>query len=220
MLLECGARINDKDCNGQTPLHAVCSNMQWRGREKLIIEMLLESGANANAVDKLGKTALDIIDAIPCFDTNPSFSRYKYSEKEKIARLLSIAIVKRKEEIEQFRAQYPYRLCNTAASLPLSFIDAKASPATKALTECSKTAGKNNMALLANEFVLWRDKKAHCRDEKIKKWESTEMKPLLPMNEKPYWLRFGFYRLANGLLGMLTSSAEDTIPLDDEYRES
>jgi hypothetical protein len=59
MLIAAGADANDRDCNGNTPLHdAACY-----GRVK-VLRMLIEHGANPDTVNKDGKTDLQAAEAI------------------------------------------------------------------------------------------------------------------------------------------------------------
>jgi len=54
LLLECGAKVNIKDKNGNTPLHHACA----KGFKKLV-EVLLKRRANINAQNNRGATPLD-----------------------------------------------------------------------------------------------------------------------------------------------------------------
>lgn len=56
LLLDNGARVNEKDGKGQTPLHLASS--VWT-RDASVVELLVNHGAQSFAIDDAGRTALD-----------------------------------------------------------------------------------------------------------------------------------------------------------------
>jgi ankyrin repeat protein len=68
MLIKSGSSINVKDKNGITPLHYAA----WGSSEKIIL--LLNAGADKNAITKSGKTAFDLaLDNEDLIDTEAYF---------------------------------------------------------------------------------------------------------------------------------------------------
>ena len=55
LLLEQGANVNDRDKNGDTPLHLASHNHRLK-----IVRVLLDYGANADSKNDLGKTPLQL----------------------------------------------------------------------------------------------------------------------------------------------------------------
>jgi len=60
-LLKGGADPNTKNCNGTTPLMFAKSTAVRNG-DLLLLKLLLDNGANINARDNLGKTALEYLE--------------------------------------------------------------------------------------------------------------------------------------------------------------
>ena len=66
LLISKGVDVNDKDCDGNTPLHTTIKNaiLHFYSNRKylLLVQLLISQGADINAVDNNGNTPLDVLE--------------------------------------------------------------------------------------------------------------------------------------------------------------
>jgi ankyrin repeat protein len=170
-LISHGAHINCTNYHGLTPLHEACIHGHLN-----IVQELVKNGAKLECIDNQGETALAIAqNAIK----RGVYPRENYAA---IAEFLS-------HEMEKPKKIFLNRLnAHPKANLLTCNKTDKESPKVCALLESAKTAGNNDLAILANSLLTCRAQKLHFKDHSKKLHRLKKLaNPVLQLKEEKYF---------------------------------
>jgi hypothetical protein len=198
--LDNGVDINCKDEVKRTLLHFAV-----RCGDPVLCNMCLQKGIDIDSQDFRGCTVLHdaiylkdkqfvrlLVQHNACLDiknwqNKTPLDLAQSAGYEKILKIINVE--KQKKENSRFPQAFQRLITEGLLQRHPFILDAK-----------SAAVLLPNDCMLANAFVLNRDKKPHCADSirACKKPASDLQEPMLPVDGKPYWLRFAALSFLNG----------------------